>query len=106
MEDEFIPLSGVISRVFEKIDINKMEESNKLLVVYDKIVRSISNCGEALSEHTRVLDIKGSVLVIESDHPGWSVLLHRHASYILQGLKMYAPELKISALSFRIKRDF
>lgn len=103
MKDDFIPLSGIISRVFEKIDSGKIEESNKLTVVYEKIVRSIAKCGEVLSEHTHVLDVKNGVLLIESDHPGWSALLHQHASYILRGLEMYAPEMKISALSFRIK---
>ena len=59
--------------------------------------------GERLASNTRVLDLKNGVLIIESDHPGWIQYLKFYQSFIIKGLKMENPELKISSLAFRLK---
>ena len=59
--------------------------------------------GERLASNTRVLDLKNGVLIIESDHPGWIQYLKFYQSFIIKGLKMEKPELKINSLAFRLK---
>ena len=59
--------------------------------------------GERLAANTRVLDLKNGVLIIESDHPGWIQYLKFYQSFIIKGLKMENPDLKISSLAFRLK---
>lgn len=59
--------------------------------------------GERLTSNTRVLDLKNGVLIIESDHPGWIQYLKFYQNFIIKGLKMENPELKITSLAFRLK---
>ena len=59
--------------------------------------------GERLASNTRVLDLKNGVLIIESDHPGWIQYLKFYQNFIIKGLKMENPELKITSLAFRLK---
>jgi len=59
--------------------------------------------GERLASNTRVLDLKKGVLIIESDHPGWIQYLKFYQNFIIKGLKMENPEIKINSLAFRLK---
>lgn len=105
MKNEFTDLSNVISKVFERLDENKIEDSNKLINAYNEIVRNIAKSGKLLKEHTRVHDVKNGKLYIESDHPGLSFLLQLSSHYIISELKKRVGETKITALRFRVKTD-
>ena len=59
--------------------------------------------GERLAANTRVMDLKNGVLFIESDHPGWIQYLKFYQKFILKGLAMESPELKIQSLAFKLK---
>ena len=59
--------------------------------------------GERLASNTRVLDLKNGVLIIESDHPGWIQYLKFYQNFIIKGLKLENPDLKINSLAFRLK---
>jgi hypothetical protein len=59
--------------------------------------------GEKLLAHCAVSDLKNGTLSIETDHPGWSQLLHLHRGYILTGLNRCLPEAHITAVIFRLK---
>ena len=59
--------------------------------------------GERLASNTRVLDLKNGVLIIESDHPGWIQYLKFYQNFIIKGLKMENPDLKITSLAFSLK---
>ena len=61
--------------------------------------------GERLASNTRVVDLKNGVLLIESDHPGWIQYLRMYQKFILNGLKMNLPNLKISSLAFRVSGE-
>jgi len=58
--------------------------------------------GERLAGNTRVVDLKNGVLLVESDHPGWIQYLRMYQKFILTGLKMNLPNLKITNLAFRV----
>ena len=59
--------------------------------------------GERLAANTRVVDLKNGILIVESDHPGWIQYLKFYQKFILKGLAMESPELKIKSLAFKIK---
>jgi len=58
--------------------------------------------GERLAGNTRVIDLKNGVLLVETDHPGWIQYLKMYQKFIINGLKMNLPNLKISTLAFRV----
>ena len=90
-------------------------EANEICSVWRKVVsgvRSIKHdsqdsdkrmpLGERLAGNTRVVDLKNGVLLVESDHPGWIQYLRMYQKFILTGLKMNLPNLKITNLAFRV----
>lgn len=78
-------VSGIHSNKFES------EDSEKRMPI-----------GERLAGNTRVIDLKNGVLLVETDHPGWIQYLNMYKKFILTGLKMKLPELKITSLAFRV----
>lgn len=61
--------------------------------------------GERLAGNTRVIDLKNGVLLVETDHPGWIQYLKMYQKFIINGLKMNLPKLKISTLAFRVSGE-
>lgn len=58
--------------------------------------------GARLAGNTRVVDLKNGVLLVETDHSGWIQYLKFYQQFILKGLKMKLPQLKITSLAFRV----
>ena len=90
-------------------------EANEICNVWKKVVSGVKSykhdsedsekrmpLGERLAGNTRVIDLKNGVLLVETDHPGWIQYLRIYQKYILTGLKMNLPELKITNLAFRV----
>ena len=92
-----------------------ISEANEICSVLKKVVSGVKSykhndedsekrmpLGERLAGNTRVIDLKNGVLLVESDHPGWIQYLRMYQKFILNGLKMNLPNLKISTLAFRV----
>ena len=90
-------------------------EANEICSVWKKVVSGVKSykhdsedsekrmpLGERLAGNTRAIDLKNGVLLVETDHPGWIQYLRMYQKYILTGLKMNLPELKITNLAFRV----
>lgn len=88
-------------------------EENKIENVWKNVVSKIKNFqssaeeeeitfGEKLANSSRVIDLKNGVLLVETDHPGWIQYLNFHKKFIIKGIKMAIPEIKISSLAFRV----
>lgn len=88
---------------------------NELPSVWKKVVSSVHSykdesednmhrmpIGERLAGNTRVVDLKNGILLVEADHPGWIQYLRLYQKFILKGLNMYLPDLKIKSLAFRV----
>lgn len=95
---------------FTNIERAEVEQNNKLLKSWRFTVQSIKsnakngeNLGMNLYSHSRVIDLKNGILLVECDHPGWIQTLRLYQKYILTGLKRGVPELKISSLAFRLR---
>ena len=59
--------------------------------------------GERLASNTRVLDLKNGVLIIESDHSGWIQYIKFYEKFILKGLRLESPDLKITSIAYKLK---
>lgn len=85
---------------FEKELVN---DNKSISSAWKKIITSISGNGQNIYEHSSVVEIKNHILLVEADHPGWIQMLQGNKNYILKGLSMYAKELEIRTLAFRLK---
>ena len=90
-------------------------EANEICSVWKAVVSGIHSSkyesetsekrmpiGERLAGNTRVIDLKNGVLLVETDHPGWIQYLKMYQKFIITGLKMKLPNLKITNLAFRV----
>lgn len=110
-----------INTIMEKCRVFADSEAGKLPSTWRKVVSRIKSAGETsekdelsdkriplgerLAANTRALDIKNGVLIIESDHPGWIQYLKFYQKFIIKGLNMESPELKIKSLAFKLKNS-
>ncbi len=101
-ESEF-SAADVVSKFFTNLEADQLENGNKILKYWRIVVESIYGNGKKLAAHSKVVDLKNGILLIETDHPGWSQLLHTSQNYILKGLKRYIPNVEIRSLAFRLR---
>ena len=95
---------------FTNIERAEIENNNKLLKTWHTTLESIQskavngkNLGANLYAHSRIIDLKNGILLVEADHPGWIQTLRLYQKYIITGLKRGVPEVKITSLAFRLK---
>ena len=105
-----ISAQEMIMTACTNIERAEMERNNNLLKSWKYVVSSIKsnavngeNLGMNLYTHSRIIDLKNNILLVETDHPGWIQTLRMYQKYILTGLKRGVPELKIASLAFRLK---
>lgn len=108
MSDEVIRFSDVINNTFKNISVGDIKKANSINNAWEKVILKIKsnsnpNEGQKIYEHTRIVDLKNGVLLVEADHPGWITLLQMHKKFILTGLGMQVPELKIDTLAIKLK---
>jgi len=61
--------------------------------------------GERLSAHSRPVDVRNGIVIVEADHPGWVQLLQLDQKRILDIIKRSFPELEISGIAFKTAKD-
>ena len=99
-----------ITEIFGNIDKGKLQSSNIFFSKWQEVLCSIKSYvvkkkRKKLIDHSRIIDIKNNVLLIEVDHTGWIQLFETHKSYILKGLKIKIPELDIKNINYRLKKN-
>lgn len=102
--------SEMIMSVFQEIEKSTLERSNNFYKSWKKIITSIKSyndneisLGQNLYEHSKVIEVKNGIMLIETDHPGWTQMMQMNKRFILKGLKMYMPEMNVTTLLFRVK---
>lgn len=109
MSEEIVSFSQIISNAFDSIKVENAKNSVNIYDEWKKILSRIktnsSNPNEGLNMagHSRVIDLKNGILLIEADHPGWISLIQFHKKYILNGFRMKFPEIEFKTLAFRLK---
>mgnify|MGYP003407705092 FL=1 len=105
-KNEIFQMNGIVTNVFDEV-MNRYNNKNSLSNIWEEVIKKIYNYGSKLSGHTKVIDLKNGILLIESDHPGWNQILQNNKEFILKGLKFAIKDVEIKSLAFRVKgRDF
>ena len=112
MNEDITSIGKIIERVFTEISI---EDSNNAVSVANKWKEIVSrikpsqkntirneNIGNNIADHSRVVDIKNGVLLVEADHPGWISLLQFYKNFILKGFKMSRCDININNIVFKL----
>ena len=108
MNDEFLSAAELVNLTFNNLRPDFMKNASDIYDVWRKVLYRIRgkvnpNEGENLASHSRIIDLKNGVLLVEADHPGWIELLQLHKVFILKGMKMEKPEIEINSIVFRLK---
>ena len=108
--DNLISAEEMIMTAFTNIERAEVEKNNKLLKTWRVTLESIrsnakngENLGVNLYSHSRIIDLKNGILLVETDHPAWIQTLRIYQKYIITGLKRGLPDVKISSLAFRLR---
>lgn len=108
--ENFISAQDMIMTAYTNIEKAELERNNLLLKTWRITLESIrsnaengNNLGSNLYTHSRIIDLKNGILLVEADHPGWIQTLRLYQKYILNGLMRKLPNLKISSLAFRLR---
>lgn len=58
--------------------------------------------GDRIADHAEPVDVRGSALIVEADHPGWVQMVMFSREKILRELGRRYPELKITGMQIRV----
>jgi hypothetical protein len=61
--------------------------------------------GDRIADHAEPVDIRGTALVVEADHPGWVQMVLMSQAHILRQVNHRYPELTITGLHIRVSDD-
>lgn len=104
-------MEGVLEGILSDVDKHRMRDSATILEKWKSIITSIKSvvnpdCGKTMYFHSRIIDIKDDVIILQVDHPGFIQLFENHKKYILRGIQMKIPQLKIRNITYRLdKKD-
>ena len=107
---ETIDAAEMVTRLIENVKNSEIEQGNKILRSWRAILESIQssakngqNIGKNLASHSRIVDLRNGILLVEADHSAWLQMLQLHQRYILGSIQRRFPELNISTLAFRLR---
>ena len=108
MNNDYRKANEILTNIFDNLSQNLLKDSANITNGWKYVLSSIKsrnnkNIGELLISHTRVVDLKNGILLVETDHPGYIQTLQMYNSYIIRGINKKYPELEIKTLSFRLK---
>ncbi len=61
--------------------------------------------GDQCAAHSRISDLKGTVLIVEADHPGWIQILQTRQANLLKSIQRKYSDLTITGISFRLTKE-
>lgn len=62
-----------------------------------------SSVGERLAAHSKPVDVRNGIVLVEAEHPGWIQLLQLKQESLLAQLKRAFPDLGIRGIAFRLQ---
>jgi len=100
MEDSRIKrASDILSAFFDK----DVAAKGKDYAGFSQQWRAIA--GPRVGEHSKPVDIRHGILIIESEHQGWTQLLMLHQDRILGEIGKRFPSLEIRGIAYRLSTD-
>lgn len=107
MSNSISKADELITNIFSGIG-NSSKEASKIVLLWNEVLFSIKNSkldASQLVDHSKILDLKNGILVVETDHPGRIQLLQMYKNYIQTGLNKKLSELKIKNIVFRLNKN-
>lgn len=105
--------SSIVTELMSQLDKTLVDNAGDVSTAWYETVKTIKSfnqddtsriqTGTHLADHSRVIDCKNGVLVVETDHPGRLQLLQMHKRYILEGLRRKVPQLEIKNITYKLK---
>lgn len=65
----------------------------------------IAVAGDQCAAHSRIIDLKGTLLIVEADHPGWVQILQTRQTELLTSIQRKIPHFTISSISFKLSKN-
>lgn len=102
-------MKGVLEGLLSDVSRSRMNDSSNILEKWKSIITSIRSvvnpdCGKSMYFHSRIIDIKDDIIILQVNHPGFIQLFENHKKYILRGIQMKIPQLKIRNITYRLDR--
>lgn len=97
----------LILNIFSDLS-DSMKDANKTVSIWKEVLYSIKNAkidGSQLADHSKILEFKNGILVIETDHPGRIQLFQMYKNYIQTGINRKSSDLKVKNILFRLKKN-
>lgn len=79
-----------------------IDDSNPLISIHHDWMEII---GPDIAAHSKIFDLRGKVLIIETDHPTWTSMVMMRRKQILGRIKAQYPELGVTQIQVRTKAN-
>jgi hypothetical protein len=89
-------VSDLISVFFDRETTSKGESYGSFRSAWKEIA------GERLAGHSRPVDIRHGILIVETEHQGWTQLLQYQQERMLDDIGHRFPELEIRGIAWRL----
>ena len=100
VQNDVKKLSELIMNYLDKVGLF---EQSKVLEVYSSWASIV---GEKQAAHSKLIDIKHRMAVIEVDHPGWSQQILLNKKYILRNFQKRYPQLDVKNISVIVSSHY
>ena len=93
----------LLSAFFDEQMMNKAQGYSDLFSSWMSITEA---CGAAAAgAHSRILELERTILLVETDHPGWMQILQTKQRRLLAHIRKSFPALNIQGISFLYSRN-
>jgi hypothetical protein len=92
----------LLSVVLDKKTLGIAKGYSRLFSAWEQLTKKYGIA--AAADHSRVIDLKRGVLLIETDHPGWTQIIQTREQELLSDLHNTFPELKINGIAFVLSK--
>lgn len=83
----------LIEKIFDKDTANRAGMYTTLFGSWASVV------GDRTASHTKIVELQGTVLLVEADHPSWVQIVQANSKKYLKALSKICPDLEIHAIS-------
>ena len=98
-----VSFGTLINNIFDNVKTSDAENSIRMVSTWQEITEKIMGGGSFLSSHSKIVDLKRGLLLVEADHPACINLLQLHKRKIIRELRKYSPQLEINNIVYRVK---
>jgi hypothetical protein len=91
--------SEILGKILEQSTIESGASYSSLFRSWEHIA------GPDIASHSRIVDVKNGIAVLEADHPAWLQIIQLKQTQMLKKIKRLYPELAIESIRMFLKTD-